>query len=264
MRKRLILAMVLAVLLAAMILTRRQPEAEAGGNEPAVEQAAGQSEAAPSGERKPSGKVTTAPGGGIEISIERDGGTETHVFSDVQADDWYVEAVNYVVSNGLMNGVADETGGERFRPDFGMTRAQLAVILYRFAGGEPTEPKREYADVLSGEWYYDSVNWADAQGLIAAEGEDTFGVDEYCCCEEVLTALYLTAGSPASSAGLEDYPYAPKVSEKGLNAVRWAWEKGLIAEDDCIWYPTQALSRAQIAVLLMRYDMLAGSSAAEE
>jgi len=64
--------------------------------------------------------------------------------------------------------------------------------------------------------------------------------------------LHRLAGSPESNASLEDYPYAPKVSETNLSAVRWAWEKGLIAEDECVWYPTQAVSRAQIALLLMR------------
>ena len=56
------------------------------------------------------------------------------------------------------------------------------------------------------------------------------------------------------------FSYAPKVSETNLSAVRWAWEKGLIAEDECVWYPTQAVSRAQIALLLMRYDQLIGAS----
>ena len=54
--------------------------------------------------------------------------------------------------------------------------------------------------------------------------------------------LHRLAGSPESNASLEDYPYAPKVSETNLSAVRWAWEKGLIAEDECVWYLTQAVS----------------------
>ena len=112
----------------------------------------------------------------------------------------------------------------------------------------------------SGEWYYDCVNWADTNGYIKPESTDSFGVEAYCSCEEVLAVLHRLAGSPESNASLEDYPYAPKVSETNLSAVRWAWEKGLIAEDECVWYPTQAVSRAQIALLLMRYDQLIGAS----
>ena len=156
-----------------------------------------------------------------------------------------------------------DVGGELslFRPNYGMTRAQLAMILYRFAGGEPVAaPRHTYGDVSSGEWYYDCVNWADTNGYIKPESTDSFGVEAYCSCEEVLAVLHRLAGSPESNASLEDYPYAPKVSETNLSAVRWAWEKGLIAEDECVWYPTQAVSRAQIALLLMRYDQLIGAS----
>ena len=42
----------------------------------------------------------------------------------------------------------------------------------------------------------------------------------------------------------------------------WAWNNGLITEKECVWYPTQAISRAQVALLLMRYDTLIGRNAA--
>ena len=66
----------------------------------------------------------------------------------------------------------------------------------------------------------------------------------------------------ATGGTLDDYPYAPKVSESGRDAVTWAWNNGLITEKECVWYPTQAISRAQVALLLMRYDTLIGRNAA--
>ena len=40
---------------------------------------------------------------------EPDDGTQTEgMFSDVAADSWYYDAVSYVVSEGLMNGISDD------------------------------------------------------------------------------------------------------------------------------------------------------------
>ena len=258
MRKKLILLALLAALLIVMLLVRGC--GKRGENEPDAPSNVTQTATMlPKG--KPLGEMTILPdGGGVTITVETDGEQVSHTFVDLEESAWCLDAVNYVVSNGLMNGTRDPDGTERFRPDFGMTRAQFAMILYRFVGGEPVaSPRRTYTDVPDYEWYYDCVNWADSNGYITGKtGADTFGVNEYFSCEEVLTVLHHVAGDTASNASLEDYPYAPKVSEDGLSAVRWAWETGLIAEDECVWYPTQAISRAQIALLLMRYDQLVG------
>ena len=76
-------------------------------------------------------------------------------------------------------------------------------------------------------------------------------------CEQALIGLYRVAGEPETDGSLTDYPYAAKVSESGRSAVDWAWKNGLITEVECVWYPTQAISRAQVALLLMRYSAMA-------
>ena len=249
MRKKLLVILLLVVLI-VLVVTRC-----GGKKDQQNDPADGQGFAQQSGKAElPAelklGVVTETESGAMQLEVERNGEKTVYVFSDITINDWYVPAVNYVVTNGLMSGTDVGGGLSLFRPNYGMTRAQLAMILYRFAGGEPVAaPRHTYGDVSSGEWYYDCVNWADTNGYIKPESTDSFGVEAYCSCEEVLAVLHRLAGSPESNASLEDYPYAPKVSETNLSAVRWAWEKGLIAEDECVWYPTQAVSRAQIALL---------------
>ncbi len=51
-------------------------------------------------------------------------------FSDVPAASWYAKAVCWATENGIVTGYTDGT----FRPDQPVTRAQLAVLLYRYAG----------------------------------------------------------------------------------------------------------------------------------
>lgn len=253
MRKKWIGLLLLLILLAVLLVRHGRERAA----EPLALPAVGQT-TAQSGETKPAkvqrlGAVTATEDGGIQI--ETDEGS--YSFSDVSVEDWCVDAVNFAVTNGLMVGMDDGNGKTLFRPDNGISRAQLAMVLYSFAGGEETAaPTRSFSDVTESDWYYSCVSWAVGNGYIEPASADTFGAEEFCSCEETLTILHRVAGSPVSTTPLEDYPYAAKVSENALVAMRWAWEKGLIAEDECVWYPTQAVSRAQIALLLMRYDAL--------
>jgi hypothetical protein len=192
--------------------------------------------------------------GGIDIVLTDDDGTEvTHTFTDVSIDSWYTTAVDFAVSAGLMNGVGDEP---IFRPEFGMLRESFAVILYRFTHGEPVTPRHHFEDVGEGSWYYDAVGWVTNERLMSALEPTVFGVGEYMNCEQTLICLYRVAGSPKTDGSLTNYPYASKVSEKGRSAVDWAWKNGLITEDECVWYPTQAVSRAQVALLLMRMSAM--------
>ncbi len=57
------------------------------------------------------------------------GANTAEIFSDEPADAWYVPAVSWQSSNGVMSG----TGGGMFSPDAPLTREQLAAVLCRFA-----------------------------------------------------------------------------------------------------------------------------------
>ena len=74
-------------------------------------------------------------------------GSETPVFSDVQADQWYFEAVQWAYANGKASGV----GNGRFEPERQVTREELAMFLYRDAG-------RPY---IGGELYFPAANQVD-------------------------------------------------------------------------------------------------------
>lgn len=259
MHRKILPILLLAVLLLVLLLVR------GCGKDDGKTAADGQTqtadlkkESAQTGKVLLRGTVTASENGGIVLTIEKNGTSEVHTYTDIQLDDWFTDAVNCAVANEWMSGTAASDGTEKFRPDYGLTRAELAMILYHMADAEPVAARHTYSDVATDAWCYDCVSWADANGYLLPAEEETFGVDEFIVCEELLTALHRAAGEPNSAASLEDYPYAPKVSEEALTAVRWAWEKGLIAEDECVWYPTQAASRAQVALLLTRYNELAG------
>ena len=206
----------------------------------------------------PLGTITKNEDGSVTIAVPKeDGTTEEFRFTDVEPDSWYTDAVNYVVSTGLMNGSED---GSIFLPDYGIQRLQFAIVAYRFAGGTEETARHRFSDMQNPDWYDKYVAWITNHGYMTGKEDGSFDPFGYLSCEEALIVLHRLAGEPRPEGTLEDYPYAPKVSEFGLDAVTWAWNNGLIVEQECVWYPTQTISRAQVALLFTRYSRMMESA----
>jgi len=265
-KKRLKQIAVLALLVLAVVLihNRVQQEAEEAAQETA--EAVVEAEAADDAQQSMTvirlgddirlGTVSeNTERGGVDLTVPQADGTETvYTFTDVAIDSWYVDAVNFVVSANLMTGMGDEP---IFHPEYGILREELASILYRYTNGRQVSPNYRYDDVPEGAWYFDSVSWVTNRHLMSGLTATSFGVGEYMTCEQALIALYRLAGEPETDGSLLDYPYAAKVSDSARTAVDWAWKSGLITEKECVWYPPQAISRAQVALLLSRFSTMA-------
>ena len=202
----------------------------------------------------PLGVLTETEGGGVTVTVTgSDGTTKEYLFTDVEAGSWYADAVNYVVSTGLMSGSED---GPIFLPNYGIRRLEFAIVLYRFAGGTEESFRHKFNDMQTPDWYDKYVAWITNRGYMTGKEDGGFDPFGYLSCEEALVVLYRLAGKPDPGGTLEGYPYAPKVSESGADAVTWAWNNGLIIEQECVWYPTQTISRAQVALLFSRYSKM--------
>ena len=96
-------------------------------------------------------------------------------FSDVADSAWYAEAVNWAASEGIVGGFGEGS----FRPDSAITREQMASILYRYAAykGMDVSARADlsgYADADQiGEWAYEVMSWANAEGLLNGVTADT-------------------------------------------------------------------------------------------
>lgn len=94
-------------------------------------------------------------------------------FKDMPAGEWNARAVSWSVEHGIVTGITNES----FDPDGKVTREQLAVILYRYAGSlgieTPAEGMavREFSDYESiSTWASEAVRWAVGHGIIAGDG----------------------------------------------------------------------------------------------
>ena len=90
-----------------------------------------------------------------------------YLYSDVPADAYYGTAVYWA----RLNGVASGYGDGRFGPNDSVTREQLALMLYRYAGS-PAAPDLppDFADAgeLS-DYARDAMSWAVDQGIVSGK-----------------------------------------------------------------------------------------------
>ena len=175
-------------------------------------------------------------------------------FTDVEENGWYHTGVDFMVKNGFMNGVADDA----FDVDGNLTRAQLVTILYRIAGEPESTATNPFADVADGQWYTNAVIWAAENGIVKGVNTTTFAPNDQITREQIATILFRYAKAEKVEGKLAGFPDAEKISDYAADAMAWAVEQGLIngiSESDGKTYlaPQETATRAQIAVILMRY-----------
>ena len=98
-------------------------------------------------------------------------------FKDVPSGQWYTSWVDKASDQGLMSGFTDPATGRPtgyFGPDEPLTRAQVATVLWRMAGG-PSSGHASFPDVERGSWYDAPVAWCVKAGVVTGY---TSGPDE--------------------------------------------------------------------------------------
>lgn len=194
--------------------------------------------------------VLTASALALALSATAFSAVEDTGFSDVAADAWYGEAVMYCRDNGLMNGTSQTT----FTPDATMTRAQLCAVFYRMAGSPEVSGADAFADTPAGAWYEDAILWAGQNGIMSGYTAASFGPNDPVTRAQIAAILWRYAGQPDSDAA-ENYTDETSIPSWADTAVDWAQASGTITGmADGSFQPNGRATRAQVAVILMRYD----------
>jgi len=158
-------------------------------------------------------------------------------FVDVDANAWYYDAVNYVLNNGLMNGVGEDT----FAPNGTMTRAMVWTVLGRMAGQD--------FDGTGANWYVEAQNWAIVNGI--SDGTNPNGA---ITREELVTMLWRFVDAPvAAENALQWYGDEASVADWAADAMNWAVNRQIIEGANWNLNPQATALRCQVAAILMRY-----------
>ena len=175
-------------------------------------------------------------------------------FKDVTTSDPYYGSVWYVNNHKplLMNGVSDDS----FDPQGNLTRAAIVTVLYRLEGSPAVNSSNDFNDVKSGEWYADAVAWAVSKGITNGYGDGRFGPNDPITREQLAVFLYRYAKSrnfvvPAYATFKQ--PDASEIDSWALDAMKWAFSKGIIEEIDGMLNPLDYAKRHMIATALMQF-----------
>ena len=205
----------------------------------------------------PAGKVKITPSFvKVDGSDKKDETTNVNKrFSDVEANAWYAEYINYVAENGLMNGYENGT----FGPNDKTTRAQIVTVLFRMEGEPAVSASSKFSDVSAGGQYYSSaVTWAARNNIVNGYEDGRFGPNDNVTREQIAAILFRYAeykGYDTSLAGnVASFNDAAKVSSWATNAISWAIGEGLMNGDNGALRPQGNATRAEIAALLMRFS----------
>lgn len=165
----------------------------------------------------------------------------TELFSDVQADAWYIPAAQYVVDNGLMEGT-----DKGFEPNTNVSRAMMVTILHRVAGAPAQTGANK--DI----WYGEALAWGMDAGIT-----DGTNPESIVTREQIAALLYRYAGAEAAEADLSAFSDADSISAWAKDAMDWAVANGLFTgKTGGVLDPQGSATRAEAAALLMRFAQL--------
>lgn len=187
----------------------------------------------------------------VTVSVIGDG----YRFQDVTADQWFYEAVDYMASEGYINGVSET----HFAPDMVLNRAMMVTILYRMAGSPAVEGTSSFTDVAAEDYFADAVIWATENGITNGYTESKFAPYNLVNREQMVTFLHryeLSKGTdlPAADVSvLEQFPDADQISSWAMGAFAWAVEQNVINGSDGLLAAWATATRAEVAVMLYRY-----------
>ena len=96
---------------------------------------------------------------------------------------WYAKGMEWAVAEGISDGT---------NPEATITREQLAVMLYRYAGSpESSGTALDCADADQiSDWAYMAMHWAVSNGIISGKGNDTLDPQGSATRAEVAQMLY--------------------------------------------------------------------------
>ena len=177
-------------------------------------------------------------------------------FTDVDSDDWFLAAVQYVYENDRMAGTSSTT----FQPEVNLTRAMAAQVLYNLEGQPAVTGDTTFTDAAAaGEWAVKAITWAEQTGVVAGIGDGLFAPTANVTREEFAQMMYNYASYKEYDLTLEgdlsQFEDASAISGWAETAMSWANGSGLInGHDDGTIDPQGTTTRAQAASILMNFD----------
>ena len=155
-------------------------------------------------------------------------------FTDVDAGQWYTDAVSWATESEITNG----TGDGQFSPGQDCTQEQILTFLYRAARGGGAASAADMAA---------AIDWAREKGMI----DSSFNGKTPCTRATAVSYIWQAlGGETAGAASFTDVPAGAAYAK----AVDWAVANGITNGDgsETVFSPDKVCSRGHIVTFLHR------------
>ena len=138
-------------------------------------------------------------------------------FTDVPADAYYADAVQWAVENNVTNGLTKTT----FGPSRTCTRGQIVTFLWRAEGMPGTGGQNTFTDVDNNAYYASAVIWAVQHGITNGTSTSKFSPSQSCTRGQVVTFLFRSTVNGSTLPGQHNHSLklsreaAPTCTENG-------------------------------------------------
>lgn len=151
------------------------------------------------------------------VSTDTDEDAENAAFSDIDSSNPFYDAVNFVQSQGIVNGYEDNT----YKPDNPINRAEFVKILIDATSAENKTseciPSKNFSDVSSADWFSPYVCEALNSGIVGGYSDNTFKPGNSINFTEASKIIVNAFGYETSPEELWYQPFVEKLEE--FNAI---------------------------------------------
>ena len=176
-------------------------------------------------------------------------------FSDVSANKWYTEPIQFCVEKNYVSGYKDGT----FKPDQSITRAEFSVIMNKFCKErglikeDAPLTNNPYKDVQLGKWYTQPVLNCAKAGVMTGYSSSKFGVNDKLTREQaaVIFAKAINIFEHHKISVIETYRDSYKIDRWAEKSVYLAKCYGFMkGTGNNLYEPLKAVTRAEIATIV--------------
>ena len=191
--------------------------------------------------------------GKINITVN-ESSVRSQYFTDVDENfSWATEAIDYLYQSNIVTG----TGSGQYNPAGRMSRGDFMLMLYRALKLESSSAAENFSDVAKDSYYYEAIAVAKALG-IAQGGGGKFSPKSTLTRQDAMvlvaralevSGITVAAGSSSDLAGFNDKDV---ISDYAIDAVRSLVKAKIITGSGLYINPREAITRAEMAVILDR------------
>ncbi len=181
-----------------------------------------------------------------------------HPFTDVKADYWYNEAVDYCYNNDFVDGMTETTYG----PTATVNRAMVVTILANMAEyyADAYDGNTSFPDVKTNHWFAKTVHWAFQNGVANGKGEKFEPLtavtrQELAMFLQNYAAFTGSDVTPVNNTAVDVFSDNDKIASWARASMNWAVENGVMSGNkDGTLNPRGTATRAELAVMIMNFD----------